>query len=327
MISAKNIAIQLVILIAAGALTAIAASYFPEYQYLWVGFFGLCVGTSELISRYRDAPERALLRPAAWLYVGINVLASVGALRLMVIYNWLATTGQSAEQLAATRVLTAGFSAMAVFRSSLFITRVGNQDVQIGPITFLQVILGAADRSVDRDLGARRAEKAEELMAGVDFEKAATRLPLFCNSLLQNFSTDDQKVLANDLATIRDSKTDDQTKSMALGLKMMNAVGAEVLEAAVKALAAQIRNAAVVQVNNQAALSLKIGDHKQIVAVALDSTGKPIDGKTFVWSSSDANIASVDALGDVTAIAAGAATISAQADGAITGSIGVTVTP
>lgn len=44
----------------------------------------------------------------------------------------------------------AGVSAMAFFRSSLFVVRAGDRDVGVGPSGFLQIFLTAADRAVDR---------------------------------------------------------------------------------------------------------------------------------------------------------------------------------
>src|SRR5262249_7596913 len=109
----------------------------------WVGAaaLGALVGASELVSRYRDAPNAALKTWPAIFYVSINLLASVGALGLMVALNWPPQTRWS-------RVLVAGVGAMAFFRTSLFIVRVADRDVGIGPSGFLQIFLAAADRAV-----------------------------------------------------------------------------------------------------------------------------------------------------------------------------------
>jgi hypothetical protein len=156
----------------------LAAAQFPSWEFIWAALFGGAVGSSELIARYRDDPSRAVSRPAALFYIFINVGASMAALRLIEIFNWLPRPNLGEH--ASIRVLVAGFGAMAFFRSSLFLTRVGNQDVQIGPVSFLQIFLAAADRQVDRTLGEARSAQADELMAAVNFEKAADVLPIFC---------------------------------------------------------------------------------------------------------------------------------------------------
>jgi uncharacterized protein YjdB len=58
-----------------------------------------------------------------------------------------------------------------------------------------------------------------------------------------------------------------------------------------------------------------LGATVQLAAGAHDANGNAIAGKTFTWASSDGSIATVSAAGLVTAVANGAATISATADG------------
>ena len=71
-------------------------------DYLVAALLGALVGGTELVSRYRDAPQSALLSRPAWLYVFLNASASALAL-------WLA---------------------MALFRTSLFTVRAGDRDVE-----------------------------------------------------------------------------------------------------------------------------------------------------------------------------------------------------
>ena len=60
---------------------------------------------------------------------------------------------------------------------------------------------------------------------------------------------------------------------------------------------------------------LLLGETVQLTASASDASGNSISGKTFTWSSSDANAATVSASGVVTALANGSVTIAAAADG------------
>ena len=57
------------------------------------------------------------------------------------------------------------------------------------------------------------------------------------------------------------------------------------------------------------------GERKEIGAIALNRAGEPLPGKSFTWSSSAPEIATVDASGHVTAVAEGTARITASVDG------------
>ena len=61
--------------------------------------------------------------------------------------------------------------------------------------------------------------------------------------------------------------------------------------------------------------SATVGQTAQLSAVALDAQGAAMSGRTFTWTSSAPSVATVNAAGLVTAVAAGSATISATADG------------
>jgi len=57
--------------------------------------------------------------------------------------------------------------------------------------------------------------------------------------------------------------------------------------------------------------TLKVGETVTLTAKALDETGAEMPGQTFTWASSDTAVATVDATGKVTAVAAGKADITA----------------
>lgn len=300
------------IVIVAGASVGIAASRFPSFAYMWVALFGGAVGASELIARYRDDPWRAVTRSAALFYLFINVTASIGALKLIEIFKWLPRTDASEQT--SVRVLVAGFAAMAFFRSSLFITRVGNQDVQIGPVSFLQIFLAAADRQVDRTLGETRSNEAEELMAAVNFEKAADVLPIYCMTLMQNVPDVEQAQIGNDVARIRDRKIDNQTKARMLGLRLISAVGKSVVRTAVTSLASQIKD--VVRITIAPVADIKVGSAATTEAKAFDSSGAEISRRSFLWTSNAPAIVTVDLSGSVQGVSIGTAVITATADAA-----------
>lgn len=211
------------------------------FDYAVVAVLGGIVGLGELASRYRDAPERALSRSAAaWFYCAINALASVAALHLLAVFD--VTFGQTnATALKWLRILAAGVSAMALFRTSLFTVRIGNQDVGIGPVAFLQVILDAVDRAVDRRRATGRAAEVQALMAGLSFDKALIALPAYCLALMQNLSREDQTKLAESLVTLKNTDAPEAVKLRILAVHLLNAVGPTALEAAIKSLGDELR--------------------------------------------------------------------------------------
>jgi uncharacterized protein YjdB len=72
-------------------------------------------------------------------------------------------------------------------------------------------------------------------------------------------------------------------------------------------------------------LTLYRGSTRQVHAIVLPDNASD---KTFMWRSSDEIIATVDVFGDVTAVSAGAATITATTTaGGFTGACVVTVLP
>ena len=78
-----------------------------------VALIGGIVGTSELISRYKDDPWAAIRSWPARFYIAVNSAASVAAFGLIDAKGWFGPTRW-------TQILMAGVSAMAFFRTSLF---------------------------------------------------------------------------------------------------------------------------------------------------------------------------------------------------------------
>lgn len=203
-----------------------------------VAILGGIVGASELISRYKDRPGAAIKSWPAVSYILINSGASVGALGLIQANKWFNTSGWM-------QILVAGVSAMAFFRTSLFLVRAGDRDVGVGPSGFLQIFLSAIDRAVDRRRAAVRSQVVTEVMKGVDFDKAVTALPPFCLALMQNVSAEDQQVLQRAIDALVKTDADPNVKTLLLGIELINVVGEDVLTAAVKALAAEIQSAPI----------------------------------------------------------------------------------
>jgi hypothetical protein len=207
-------------------------------DYLVAALLGVVVGGTELISRYRDAPQSALFSRPAWLYVFLNAAASVLALALARTYGW--TFGATGPSQRWTQVFLAGIGAMAVFRTSLFTVRAGDRDVNVGPGLFLQILRDAADREVDRARAQARGKAVAQLMRDVDFEKASKTLVPYCLALMQNVSDGEQKDLMNAVETLASGPMDGAIKGRILGLQLMKVVGPVVLTAAVEALRGEL---------------------------------------------------------------------------------------
>ena len=213
------------------------------FDWIVVALIGLLVGTGELVARYRDAPFKVLLTWPSLLYLVLNAAAALAALGLMRAFDWNFGLADSATAIRPriTQVLVAGFGALAFFRSSLFLVRVADQEVGVGPSTFLQVVLGAADRAVDRRRGKERAGVVRRVMSNVTFEKSHEALPTYCLALMQNLSDEDQQLLAEKVAALRDASMEDHSKALALGLAIIDAMGEDVLASAVESLGEDIQ--------------------------------------------------------------------------------------
>lgn len=210
-------------------------------DYMGVMVLGGLVGFGELVSRYRDDPLSAFKRVAGLTYIALNAAAGAGALAAIRSFGWTFGFEGETAALRLLQILVAGFGAMALFRSSLFVVRAGGQDVAAGPAGFLQVVLDAADRAVDRNQAEERANVVTRLMEAVDFDRAYQALPAYCLALMQNVPPAEQAELAREVARLRGASMTPRAKSLALGLALLNVVGADALKAAVESLGADIR--------------------------------------------------------------------------------------
>lgn len=206
-------------------------------SWLVAPLFGAVYGIAELMPRYRDAPILALRTWPAAVYVGLNAAASLAALAVIrtLEVNLTLPEGPARDL---SQVVVAGFGAMAVFRSSLFIARIGTEDVAIGPMTVLQAGLEASDRGVDRRRARARAADVREAMADLSFEQAVVELPPLAFNLMQNVTELEKVQLAEAAAELDASDFDERTKTYVLGLALMRLTGRDALKAAVQLLSA-----------------------------------------------------------------------------------------
>jgi hypothetical protein len=295
------------------ALASAIAGHFVYRRFIVAVLIGALVGTGEIVSRYRDAPERALWTMSALLYILINAAASCVA--LYVIWRFKVAVTADSLRTIITQTLMAGFGAMAFFRTSLFIVRVGDQDVAIGPVAFLQVVLSATDRAVDRVRAEARAVSVTDCMEGVSFDRAWTALPSFCFALMQNVPSDEQQGVGDAVTALKGSAIDNETKVKNLGLLLLNVVGTKVLLTAVNELAQQIRKTVEIAIVN-APYSMSIGQFADAHSECRDTKGILLEGRPVTWSSDDTNVLTVTATGRVTAVAKGTTVLRAVSDDA-----------
>jgi hypothetical protein len=204
-------------------------------RYAATALFGLLLGMTELISRFRDRPTAPLMTVPGLVYMATNVAASVAALWILQTQDVKYDFGGKLPP-ALAQVLLAGFGAMIFFRSALFTLRVADSDVAIGPAAVLQIILNAADRACDRLRAGPRSQIIHTIMRGVSFERARVALPLHCFTLMQNVSIVEQTQVMQTIDTIGSKTITDEVKAYNLGLILMNVVGEDVLDRAVHVL-------------------------------------------------------------------------------------------
>lgn len=204
---------------------------------LLTALVGVAVGATEMMARYRDRPFAPLASWPGVIYIAVNGGAAALAFYLV-----------PAEKLGLSdelHVLTAGLGAMALFRSGLFTVRIGDEDVAVGPNLILQILLQALDRAYDRARAVPRATRTNDIMRGLAFDDCKGALPAICFNLMQNVSEEEQAALAEQIKHL-DARTDipAETKSLVLGLALLNIVGEHTLDTAVKALGNVSRSAA-----------------------------------------------------------------------------------
>ena len=213
-------------------------------NYLLVALIGGLLGACELLGRYRDEPTKAVWNWAAFLYISVNVAAGLLALHLIYIFKVdFGIPAAEPQKLAAVQVLVAGLGAMALFRTSLFTARVGDQDVPLGPGIVMQILLNVTDRAVDRGRAKPRAQDIANIMIDVDFLKAKAALPPFCFGLMQNVRSDEQKAIGDqvNLIVLPGPGESSRLQSILLGLLLLKVVGPDVLKAAIAAMKDELR--------------------------------------------------------------------------------------
>jgi ABC-type transport system involved in multi-copper enzyme maturation permease subunit len=222
------IAVLLVLFVVAGIGIVIghSDSYLPQNKVIgWAltsTLFGMLVGLSEILSRYRDEPLLASATGAGIAYLFLNGVLALAAFMVLQMYP-----GKIFPDLAKDLFLTsivAGFGAMVVFRSKLFTFRSPDgKDYSIGPAIVLETALRTIDSKIDRRRATERQIEVFQAMHDLtDFSSTASYIEASLLSF-QNLSQDDKAAIANVIQEYRDtSKWPDSLKVLGLGFAFLN---------------------------------------------------------------------------------------------------------
>jgi len=199
---------------------------------VWAVGLGGILGLCELLGRYRDEPLQAVSNWYAFFFVIVNSLAAGVAFFLIDALGWMGDAPEGGEvRHAVIHILTAGFGAMAFFRSSIFNVKFDDKEVPVGPGLIFQILIQVTDRAVDRNRATARAKIVPKIMAKVNFDGSVPAFPVLCMALMQNLSKEEQVGLRSKVDTIEANmgSAPDRLKSIMLGLIVLDFVGEEAL--------------------------------------------------------------------------------------------------
>jgi hypothetical protein len=189
--------------------------------------FGVTVGFSEIISRYRDEPLRATVNRFGLGYLALNGLLSAGAYGLLRRYSTGLLPGIADDPFLAAVI--GGFGAMAVLRSNLFLYRAEDgSEYPIGPAIVMETFLRMLDRKIDRHRASRRQERVFEAMRDIaDFDAVANYLEASLLSF-QNLGEQEKAAITDVIQEYR-QQTDwpPALRTMAVGFAFLTIAGEE----------------------------------------------------------------------------------------------------
>ena len=189
--------------------------------------FGLLVGLSEILSRYRDEPVLAASTAFGLAYLVLNGVLSLSA--FAVLRRYPTQIFPAFEKDLFLTSVVAGFGAMAVFRSKFFTFRSADgKDFPIGPAIVLDTVLKTIDSKIDRNRATERQAQVFNSMVGLhDFTNVANYIDASLSSF-QNLSQEDKtqiKGVIDDYRALHDWP--DTLKSLGLGFAFLNISGEE----------------------------------------------------------------------------------------------------
>ena len=187
--------------------------------------FGVLVGLSEILSRYRDEPLLATATASGLSYLTLNGVISIAAFAVMRNYSTQIFPNLQNDLFLTS--IVAGFGGMIVFRSKLFTFKSSDgTEYPIGPAIVLDTVLKTIDSKIDRRRATERQTKVFNSMIQInDFAKTADYLEASLLSF-QNLSQDDKTQISSIINQYRTvTKWPDTLKSIGLGFAFLTIAG------------------------------------------------------------------------------------------------------
>ena len=199
--------------------------------------FGMLVGFSEILSRYRDEPILACSTVAGLLYLLLNGAVSLAAFLLLRCYPDIFSSIKADLFLTA---VVAGFGGVTVFRAKLFTFRASDgKDYPVGPAIVLETVLKTLDQKIDRKRATERQARVFSEMRDLnDFDNTAKYFQASLNSF-QNLTTEEKAEITSVIDEYQGPKTASWPpglKIMALGFAFLNIAGDENFDEVIKNL-------------------------------------------------------------------------------------------
>lgn len=208
-------------------------------SYVIVGVLAGLVGVAEILSRYRDVPLIVLREWPAWTYIGTNAAAGMLALLIIDTFGWTFGDDLAPGVQRGLQVAAAAFGALAIMRTAVIEIRVDDRDVHVGPHWFLNVLLGFTANRMSIKRAGHVQGITNRIMSNVDFDRAKQQLPSYCFSLMKT-PEDVQKAVSREITSFDVETIANKTKSLQLGLVLLDLVGEDVLSQAVETLNEEI---------------------------------------------------------------------------------------
>lgn len=189
--------------------------------------FGALAGFSEIISRYRDEPLRAIRSLYGASYLIINGLVSIAAFGFLLRYPKQILPSVAGDPL--MTAIAAGFGAVVVLRSKLFTFRTEDgKEYPFGPSIVTDTFLGMLDRKIDRARASQRQKLVFDKMKGITgFDGVADYLEASLLSF-QHLSQEEKSDIAKVLQQYRSQTAwPDQLRIMAVGFAFLTIAGDE----------------------------------------------------------------------------------------------------
>ena len=198
----------------------------------WVGMLtlaavvGASVGLSELLSRYAWSIKTIVSTGAGWWYLAIN--GFVAALAYQAAIDWGISVGLTGKPEWWRAVIVALLS-MAFLRSAFANIRIGDRNVGVGLVTFVEVFKTRAERQLDQRLTQERWTKVGSVVADLTYESAGEYLVSVTMTILPSLTDAEREIVLRDTSKIRELEVESGAKMLMLAMCLERWLGQELL--------------------------------------------------------------------------------------------------